>query len=100
MARQSANIHVAGRTIMLELLSAQPWLAAVGLGVLVPIVGIIFGTTTAYLTRVRQAELEIGLKQEMVQRGMSAEEIRVVIEASAYRKRKHSDPEPAGVCSH
>ena len=80
---------------MLELLQQYPWLAAVGLGVLVPIVAIIFGTTTAYLLRVRQAELEAGLKQEMVQRGMSAEDIRTVIETSAYRKGRHCVAEHA-----
>jgi hypothetical protein len=78
---------------MFELLYTHPWIAAVGLGVLVPIIGIAFGTTTNYLLRLRQAELEAGLKQEMVQRGMSAEEIRTVIEASATRKGRRSAPE-------
>ena len=73
---------------MLELLRANPWLILTGMALLIPILGIIFGTTTNYLSRVRQAELEAGLKQDMLQRGMSAEEIRIVIEASARRRGK------------
>jgi hypothetical protein len=81
---------------MLELLRDQPWLIVIGLGAAIPILGIIFGTTTSYLLHARQAELEAGLKQDMLQRGMSAEEIRTVIEASAYRKgKKRCMPEPA-----
>ena len=35
-----------------------------------------------YWHKVRKAELEASLKQEMIQRGMSADEIKQVIEAS------------------
>lgn len=41
---------------------------------------------------VRKAELEASLKQEMIQRGMSADEIKQVIEASAGNGAK-------GICS-
>jgi hypothetical protein len=68
---------------MYELLYANPWLIVVGLGCLIPIAGIVFGTTTTYLRRVRIAELEASLKHEMLQRGMSAEEIRTVMESSS-----------------
>jgi hypothetical protein len=78
---------------MLELLQEHPWLIAVGLGLLIPILGVVFGTVTKYLTETRRAELEAGLKQEMVQRGMSAEEIKMVIEATSYRKGKRQSPE-------
>lgn len=70
---------------MWDILRDNPWLIIVGLALLIPIVGIVFGTTTRYLARVRQAELEANLKQDMLQRGMSAEEIRVVIEATSRR---------------
>jgi len=83
---------------MLELLLAHPWLLAVALGVLVPIFGIVFGTVTKYLTDVRRAELEASLKEQMVQRGMSAEEIKTVIEATSYRKGKRHAPEPVANC--
>ncbi len=73
---------------MLDLLRRDPWLIPVGLGFLIPILGIIFGTTTHYLARVRQAELEANLKQNMLDRGMSAEEIRMVIEATSQRDGK------------
>jgi hypothetical protein len=80
---------------MLELLKDNPWLVVVCLGLMIPILGIVFGTITSYLTRVRLAEVEAKLKQDMLERGMSAEDIRTVIEASAYRKRKRCTPEPA-----
>jgi hypothetical protein len=78
---------------MLELLHEQPWLLAVGLGVLIPLFGIVFGTVTKYLTDVRRAELDTALKQDMVQRGMSADEIKTVIEATSHRKGRRHAPE-------
>jgi hypothetical protein len=83
---------------MLELLQEHPWLIAVGGGLLIPILGVVFGTVTKYLTEVRRAELEAGLKQEMVQRGMSAEEIKTIIESSCYRKGKRQAPESVPSC--
>jgi hypothetical protein len=71
---------------MFEFLSANPWLVIPSLALLIPIVAIVFGSITGYLVKVRRAELEASLKQEMLQRGMSAEEIRTVIEASGYGK--------------
>jgi hypothetical protein len=71
---------------MLDLFRDQPWLVLAGLGMLIPLFGIVFGTITSYLVKVRRAELEAGLKQTMLERGMSAEEIRTVIEASARRR--------------
>ena len=48
-----------------------------------------------YWHKVRKAELEASLKQEMIQRGMSADEIKQVIQASAERSRAScSDPAP------
>ena len=80
---------------MLDLLRDNPWLIVVGLGLLIPIFGIVFGTTTNYLARVRQAELDASLKQEMLQRGMSAEEICMVIEATSRGKGKTCEHESA-----
>ena len=73
---------------MLEVFSQNPWLIVIVLGVLVPICGIIFGTTTRYLQNVRQAELDAHLKHEMLQRGMSADEIVQVIEARSRGSKK------------
>jgi hypothetical protein len=73
---------------MLDLLRDYPWLLIVSLALLIPIFGIVFGTTTSYLARVRVAELEANLKQDMLQRGMSPEEIRMVIEATSRRDAK------------
>lgn len=71
---------------MYDLLAENPWLIVVGLTMLVPILGIVFGTVTNYLQKARQAELDAALKHAMLERGMSAEEIRMVLEASAKRK--------------
>jgi hypothetical protein len=73
---------------MLDLLRDNPWLVIVCMALLIPILGIVFGTVTSYLTAVRQAELDASLKQEMLQRGMSAAEIQMVIEATSVRKGK------------
>ncbi|HEY7327791.1 MAG TPA: hypothetical protein VH592_09135 [Gemmataceae bacterium] len=74
---------------MLELLTREPWLIVVTLALLIPILGIIFGTVTGHLTRVRKAEIEASLKMEMLQRGLSAEEIKMVIEATPRKNRNH-----------
>jgi hypothetical protein len=66
---------------MVEVFTANPWLIVILLGVLIPLCGIVFGTVTKYLQNVRQAELDASLKQEMLQRGMSADDIVRVIEA-------------------
>jgi hypothetical protein len=80
---------------MLELLTHNPWLIIASLALLIPIFGIVFGTTTNYLARVRQAELDANLKQDMLQRGMSAEEIRMVIEARSGRDGRKCGRESA-----
>jgi hypothetical protein len=66
-----------------EILRDNPWLVVVVMAMLIPIAGIIFGTVTDYLKKTRLAELDASLKQEMLQRGMSAEEIKMVLEASS-----------------
>jgi hypothetical protein len=78
---------------MYEILHESPWLIVVALGVLVPVTGIIFGTVTNYLTTTQRAQIETNLKHEMLNRGMSAEDIRTVITASSdsSKKRKRAD---------
>jgi hypothetical protein len=71
---------------MLDLLTEHPYLIIIALGLLVPIMGIVFGTTTQYLQKTRQAELDASLKHAMLERGMSAEEIVMVLEASSRHK--------------
>jgi hypothetical protein len=79
----------AGGLIMLELLIENPWLIVVCLSLLIPILAIVFGTVTGHMTRVRKAEIEASLKMEMIQRGMSAEEIKMVVEATPRKGCKH-----------
>lgn len=73
---------------MVELLRDNPWIIIPSLALLIPIFGIVFGTITNYLSAVRRAEIEASLKQDMLQRGMSAEEIKMVIEATGSRVKK------------
>jgi hypothetical protein len=66
---------------MLELLTAHPWLALCGMitiGV-VACVAIVF--ITDYLRQGHQAEIDAALKQDMLARGMSAADIKTVLEA-------------------
>ena len=71
---------------MLEIIHDNPWVIIPSLALLIPILGIIFGTTTKSWSSVRRAEIDAALKQDMLQRGMSAEEIRTVLEASSHGK--------------
>jgi hypothetical protein len=79
---------------MWQLLIENPWLVPACLGLLIPISGIVFGTVTSYLQKTRQAELDAGLKHEMLQRGMSAEEIVQVIRARPGRFKHEAVEEP------
>ena len=71
---------------MFEVFKDEPWLIIPVLALLIPILGVILGTITGCITSVRRAEIEAALKQDMLNRGMSAEEIKMVIEASGSRK--------------
>jgi hypothetical protein len=66
---------------VLELFSANPWLVAVGMVAVVPLVGIVWISTAVCFRKVRLAHLDAALKRDMLQRGLSAEDIRTVIEA-------------------
>jgi hypothetical protein len=77
------TLHPTGRLAVLEILKDSPWLIIVVLALLIPIFGVIFGTITSYLKAVKLAEIEAHLKQEMLQRGMSADDIKKVIEATS-----------------
>ncbi|HEY4311431.1 MAG TPA: hypothetical protein VGN12_18425 [Pirellulales bacterium] len=68
---------------MLELLMNNPWLIVCGLVafVIVACTAIVF--ITDYLRRSHQAEIDAALKQEMLARGMTATDIKTVLEASA-----------------
>jgi hypothetical protein len=78
---------------MLELLQQNPWLIVVTLAMLIPILGIVFGTITSHLTTVKLAEMDAELKKDMLQRGMSAEEIKLVVEATPQTKGKRCSSE-------
>ena len=56
------------------------------IGILVVTVAV--PTITYYWQKTRRAEIDAALKQDMLQRGMSADDIRTVLEASSDRARK------------
>jgi hypothetical protein len=66
---------------MWQLFVLFPWLAACALtaGVIVACVAIVF--VTDYLRTSRQSEIDAWLKQDMLNRGMSAGDIKTVLEA-------------------
>jgi len=65
---------------MLDLITRESWLIPVTIGLLIPIGGIVLGILKS-VHKARQAELEMSLKHEMLQRGMSADEIVRVLQA-------------------
>jgi hypothetical protein len=67
---------------MLELLTENPWLLVCILlaGVIVACTAIV--SIPEYLRKSQQAEIDAVLKQEMLKRGMSAADIKAVLEAS------------------
>ena len=66
---------------MFEIFSANPWLVAVAVVALVPLVGIVCISVCVCTRKVRLARYDFELKRDMLQRGFSAEEIRTVVEA-------------------
>jgi hypothetical protein len=70
---------------VLDIFSANPWLVAVAEIAFVPLVGVVVGIVcisfNVYRRKVRLAQFDFELKRDMLQRGMSADEIRIVIEA-------------------
>ena len=66
---------------MLDIFSANPWLVAVAEVALVPLVGIVCISVCVCTRKIRLARFDFELKHDMLQRGLSAEEIRTVIEA-------------------
>jgi hypothetical protein len=88
-ATMLAQVTPEAQRTLLQFLFHNPWLIIVCLALLIPIVGIIFGTLFDYLRKTRLAELDAGLKREMLERGMTAEQIKMVLEASSTAKSKH-----------
>ena len=74
-----------GDAIVLEIFSANPWLVAVAEIAFVPLVGVVVGIVCISFNvcrrKIRLAQFDFELKRELLQRGLSAEDIRTVIEA-------------------
>ena len=61
----------------------HPWLIVCALTAVVIVACVAIVTITEYLRKSHQAEIDATLKQEMLTRGMSAADIRTVLEASS-----------------
>jgi hypothetical protein len=77
---------------LLEIFSANPWLVAIAEIAFVPLVGIVCISFNVCRRKIRLAQFDFELKRDMLQRGMSAEDIRTVIEAG---RPAASSPRPA-----
>jgi hypothetical protein len=71
--------------IVLEIFSANPWLVAVAEIAFVTLIGAVVGIVCISFNvcrrKIRVAQFDFELKRDMLQRGLSAEDIRTVIEA-------------------
>jgi hypothetical protein len=68
---------------MIELLQDHPWLIVCMLAAVVIVVCTAIVFITEHLRSTHQAEIDASLKHEMLSRGMSAADIKTVLEASA-----------------
>ena len=86
---------------MLEVFSANPWLVAVAEIAFVPLVGVVVGIVCISFNvcrrKIRLARFDFELKRDMLQRGLSAEDIRTVIEAG---RRAVPDHDPRAFSDH
>jgi hypothetical protein len=67
----------------MQLFIDNPWLVLCGMVGLVIVVCVAIVFITDYLRKSHQAEIDATLKQDMLQRGMSAGDIKTVLEASS-----------------
>lgn len=68
---------------MLQLLVENPWLVVCAMGSLVIVACVAIVFITDYLRKSHQAEIDASLKEDMLNRGMCATDIKTVLEASA-----------------
>lgn len=66
---------------MEKLFIGNPWLALSALVGVVIVVCTAIVFVTDYLQKVRQSDIDASLKQEMIARGMSAADIKIILEA-------------------
>lgn len=67
---------------MTQLFVLNPWLALCAMIAVVIIACVAIAVITDYLRKTKQAGIDAYLKQDMLNRGMSAEDIKTVLEAS------------------
>jgi len=68
---------------MEQLLLDNPWLVVIMLGAIVTVACTAIVFVSEYLQKTHTAEIEAMLKQDMLNRGMSATDIKTVLEASS-----------------
>ncbi len=68
---------------MLQLISDHPWLLVCMLAAGVIVACVAIAVITDYLRKSHQSEIDASLKQDMLNRGMSAADIKTILEASS-----------------
>jgi hypothetical protein len=84
---------------MEKLLLENPWLLVCILGAVVAVACTAIVFATDCMRKSRQAEIDAALKHDMLERGMSATEIKTVLEATAAGEvtRNYSQPVRVGL---
>ena len=84
---QSITTHTSWSDFFVGMESEQRWLLLViGIGCSVAIILGLVGLLTSMFTSIQRHRADTELKREMIERGMSADEIAKVIEASSPNK--------------
>ncbi len=68
---------------MTQLFVDNPWLALCGMIGVVIVASAMVALITDYLRKSHQADMDAWLKHEMLERGLSAEEIKTILEANS-----------------
>lgn len=68
---------------MEQLLLDNPWLVVIMLGAIVTVACTAIVFVSEYMQKLQKLEIEAALKQDMLNRGMSADDIKTVLEASS-----------------
>lgn len=82
---------------MVDVLMTHPWLLVIVLAAIVIVACTAIACIPEYLRQVRQAEIDATLKQDMLNRGMTAADIKTVLEASTERSALEHANQPVRV---
>jgi len=82
---------------MLPVIAENPWLVMVVVGAVIAIGCTAIVVITDYLRKTHQAEIDASLKHAMLERGMSAVEIKTILEATGDQEQLRQATRDEGV---